>query len=94
IIRNDTVLPAAGFDDCEHRFIPSCSIPASDNSLQGLSGSAFWSVVMGTIFAPVGGEPRKIAQKQAARESPRRMGGLIAAESRESRQTGLKTGQK
>src|SRR5215469_7172914 len=29
IIRNDAVLPAAGFDDCEHRLIPSCSIPAS-----------------------------------------------------------------
>jgi hypothetical protein len=30
IIRNDAVLPAAGFDDCEHRLIPSCSVPASD----------------------------------------------------------------
>src|ERR1700756_2860037 len=29
IIRNDAVLPAAGFDDCEHRLIPSCSFPAS-----------------------------------------------------------------
>jgi hypothetical protein len=28
IIRNDAELPAAGFDDCEHRFYPSCSIPA------------------------------------------------------------------
>jgi len=27
IIRNDAELPAAGFDDCEHRFFPSCSIP-------------------------------------------------------------------
>src|SRR5205823_7021263 len=46
IIRNDAVLPAAGFDDCEHRFIPSCSVPASD-----CSGPAFWSVVMGSISA-------------------------------------------
>src|SRR5438128_4264690 len=38
IIRNDAVLPAAGFDDCEHRFNPSCSIPASDRSWP-----AFWS---------------------------------------------------
>src|SRR5205823_11146169 len=51
IIRNDAVLPAAGFDDCEHRFFPSCSIPASDIFPTGLPGSAFWSVVMGTIFA-------------------------------------------
>src|SRR5206468_4467665 len=51
IIRNDAVLPAAGFDDCEHRFFPSCSIPASDIFPSGLPGSAFWSVVMGTIFA-------------------------------------------
>jgi hypothetical protein len=34
-------LPAAGFDDCEHRLIPSCSIPASDTS-----GPAFSSVFM------------------------------------------------
>ena len=46
IIRNDAVLPAAGFDDCEHRLIPSCSIPASDGS-----GPAFSSVVMDSIFA-------------------------------------------
>src|SRR6185437_15002423 len=46
IIRNDAVLPAAGFDDCEHRLIPSCSIPASD-----WSGPAFSSVVMGSISA-------------------------------------------
>jgi len=49
---------------------------------------------MDTIFARVGGEPLKIAQKQAAREIPRRMPGLIAAERHESRQTGRKTGQK
>jgi hypothetical protein len=38
--------------------------------------------------------PKEFAQKQAAREIPRRMRGLIAAESRESRQSDLKTGQK
>src|SRR4029453_19247829 len=46
IIRDDALLPAAGFDDCEHRFIPSCSIPASDISQQGcpgrLFGQSFW----------------------------------------------------
>src|SRR6476646_3881727 len=42
IIRNDAVLPAAGFDDCEHRLIPSCSIPASE-----CSGPASCSVAMG-----------------------------------------------
>jgi hypothetical protein len=45
-------LPAAGFDDCEHRFIPSCSIPASDTS-----GSASSSVVMGSISARSGQNP-------------------------------------
>src|SRR4029078_7889083 len=30
IIRNDAVLPAGGFDDCGHRLIPSCSLPASE----------------------------------------------------------------
>src|ERR1700736_6639161 len=52
IIRNDAVLPAAGFDDCEHRFIPSCLIPASDTS-----GSASSSVVMGSISARSGQNP-------------------------------------
>jgi hypothetical protein len=56
---------------------------------------------MGTIFArpkasPIEQEqgPKDFAQKQAAREIPRRMPGLIAAECRESRRNGLKTGQK
>jgi hypothetical protein len=40
------------------------------------------------------GEPLKFAQKQAAREIPRRMPGLIAAERGESRQMDRKTGQK
>jgi hypothetical protein len=38
--------------------------------------------------------PTAFAQKQAAREIPRRMRGLIAAERRESRQRDAKTGQK
>jgi hypothetical protein len=49
IIRNDAVLPAAGLDDCEHRFIPSCSIPASEGS-----GPAFSTVFMGSISARSG----------------------------------------
>src|SRR6201999_1577476 len=62
IIRNDAVLPAAGFDDCEHRYIPSCSIPASN-----CSGPAFWSVVMGSISA-------LRAKTNSARKIPRRVG--------------------
>jgi hypothetical protein len=38
--------------------------------------------------------PKEFAQKQAAREIPRRMPGLIAAKPGESRQTGSKTGPK
>src|SRR5258708_6553440 len=41
IIRNDAVLPAAGFDDCEHRFIPSCSIPASEQVRAGFLFSRY-----------------------------------------------------
>src|SRR5207244_11111565 len=42
IIRNDAVLPAAGFDDCEHRLIPSCSIPASDQVRAGFFVQSLW----------------------------------------------------
>jgi hypothetical protein len=35
-------LPAAGFDDCEHRFIPSCSIPASNKSPGRLFLQSLW----------------------------------------------------
>jgi hypothetical protein len=55
-------LPAAGFDDCEHRFIPSCSIPASDRS-----GPAFSSVVMDFNFRAIGERSPAATQKQAAR---------------------------
>src|ERR1700733_1414002 len=73
IIRYDAVLPAAGFDDCEHRLIPSCSIPASD-----MSGPAFSSVVMDSPrrswivanFRTIGKTSLKVARKQTARENP------------------------
>jgi hypothetical protein len=66
IIRNDAVLPAAGFDDCEHRFIPSCSIPASDES-----GPAFSSVVMDSISARSGSDPLEIRAKTIGARNPR-----------------------
>ena len=77
IIRNDAVLPAAGFDDCEHRLIPSCSIPASDLRVRvGFLVSRY-----GYDFrADPRANPYEFAQKQAAREIPRRMAGLIAAD--------------
>jgi hypothetical protein len=84
IIRNDAVLPAAGFDDCEHRFIPSCSIPASDRS-----GPAFSSVVMGSISARAE-KPRKNKQRE---KIPRRLAGLIARDGAESRKSSPKSGQ-
>src|SRR6266481_2423299 len=88
IIRNDAVLPAAGFDDCEHRLIPSCSIPASDRS-----GPAFSSVVMGSISAQSGSDPSSRAKISGARKIPRRVAGLIARSRPESRQSTPKTGQ-
>src|SRR5882757_9110582 len=76
IIRDDAVLPAAGFDDCEHRLIPSCSIPASDQIRAGFLVSRYG-------YCATGNEPFSgtyhcsykcyFAQKQAAREIPRRM---------------------
>src|SRR6201999_3916037 len=73
IIRNDAVLPAAGFDDCEHRYIPSCSIPAS-NSV----GPAFSTFVMGSISARPGQTFRALtfrlrAKINSARSLPRRV---------------------
>jgi hypothetical protein len=58
-------LPAAGFDDCEHRYIPSCSIPASD-----WSGPAFSSVVMDFNFCAIGERSPGATQKQTARGIP------------------------
>jgi len=57
-------LPAAGSDDCEHRFIPSCSIPASE-----ISGPAFSTVVMGSISARLG--PKTPRKNKQARETSR-----------------------
>jgi hypothetical protein len=34
-------LPAAGFDDCEHRLIPSCSIPSSEQVRAGFFFSRY-----------------------------------------------------
>jgi hypothetical protein len=70
-------LPAAGFDDCEHRLIPSCSIPASD-----MSGSAFSSVFMISPrrswivanFRVIGERsPQNHAKTNSARNIPRRV---------------------
>ena len=47
VIRNDTVLPAAGLDDCEHRCFPSCSIPASGKTRVGFLFSRYGSVFRG-----------------------------------------------
>jgi hypothetical protein len=70
IIRNDAVLPAAGFDDCEHRFIPSCSIPASERVRAGFFFSRYgFTATIGTVanFRAIGERSLKSAQKQAAR---------------------------
>src|SRR6202043_1538886 len=65
IIWDDTVLPAAGFDDCEHRLIPSCSIPASDGS-----GPAFSTVAVGMFSARAGERSlRAHAKTSGARKS-------------------------
>jgi hypothetical protein len=61
-------LPAAGFDDCEHRLIPSCSIPASDRS-----GPAFSSVVMDSIFARSGSYPLEPHKNKQREKIPRRV---------------------
>jgi hypothetical protein len=68
IIRNDTVLPAAGFDDCEHRFIPSCSIPASDGS-----GPAFSSVVMDFNSHAIRERSLRSRKNKRREEFPRRV---------------------
>jgi hypothetical protein len=65
IIRNDAVLPAAGFDDCEHRLIPSCSIPASERVRAGFFFSRY-----GFNLCAIGERSPKSAQKQTARENP------------------------
>src|SRR5262249_25522866 len=42
IIRNDAVLPAAGFDDCEHRSCPSCSYSVARANPARLLVSRLW----------------------------------------------------
>jgi hypothetical protein len=82
-------LPAAGFDDCEHRFIPSCSIPASEQVRAGFLFSRY-----GYEFCAKRERVLQIhAKTSGARNPPRRLAGLIAAGSRESRKRRAKTGQ-
>src|SRR3954471_6587436 len=85
IIRNDAVLPAAGFDDCEHRCFPSCSIPASRHGV----GAGFLSVVMGLCeFCAGGSYPFENPRKNKRREKrPAPVGGFIAADRTESRKS-------
>ena len=65
IIRNDTVLPAAGFDDCEHRWIPSCSIPASERVRAG-----FFYSRCGYVFRASKSEPDQIHAKTSGARNP------------------------
>src|SRR5262249_2664613 len=89
IIRNHTELPAAGFDDCEHRLIPSCSIPSS--SIR--PGRLLVQSVMGTCSARWEGPWPYLRKNKRRRKSPRRMAGFIAGQALESRQTGSKNRQ-
>src|SRR5262249_48934530 len=79
IIRNDAVLPAAGFDDCEHRLIPSCSIPSS-----GLRpGRLLVQSVMGTCSArsgvnPLSGITPCFRAKTSGAGNPAPVGGLYS----------------
>jgi len=66
-------LPAAGFDDCEHRLIPSCSIPASDQVRAGFLFSRY-----GFDFRAIRERSLKSTQKQAARENPAPGGGTYS----------------
>src|SRR4051794_29710099 len=85
IIRNDAVLPAAGFDDCEHRCFPSCSFPASRH----IVGAGFLSVVMGLCESCAGGSyPFENPRKNKRREKrPAPVAGFIAADPLESRKS-------
>jgi hypothetical protein len=66
IIRNDAVLPAAGFDDCEHRLNPSCSIPASEHFRVGFLFSRY-----GYDFRAIGSWPPANSRKNKRREKSR-----------------------
>src|SRR4029453_10099025 len=74
IIRNDAVLPAAGFDDCEHRLIPSCSIPSS----RLRPGRLLVQSVMGTCSARTGANPLRFRAKTSGAGNPAPDGGLYS----------------
>jgi hypothetical protein len=89
IIRNDAVLPAAGFDDCEHRFISFVFDPGLGQVRTGF----FFSRYGFQFLRDRGAIPGSHAKTSGARNFPRRVAGLIARGSSKSRQSGLKTGQ-
>ena len=79
IIRNDAVLPAAGFDDCEHRLIPSCSIPASDRKVRvGFLFSRLW-VRVPRAPGVIPWNPRKNKRRRKSRAGWRAYSRLKAA---------------
>jgi hypothetical protein len=64
IIRSDAVLPAAGLDDCEHRFRPSCVRSQPRTSRPGrLFVQSLWVAYVFRALPKL-----EFAQKQAARE--------------------------
>jgi hypothetical protein len=82
-------LPAAGFDDCEHRLIPSCSIPASEQVRVGFFFSRY-----GFDLCAIGERSPQRPRKNKRREKiPRRVAGLIACGRLKSRQSATKTRQ-
>ena len=78
IIRNDAVLPAAGFDDCEHRFIPSCSIPASAIPIKDCPGRLFLQSLWVQLLRDPGAIPLSRAKINSARKIPRRVAGTYS----------------
>src|ERR1700760_952464 len=91
IIRNDAVLLAAGFDDCEHRLIPSCSIPASGFARVGFLFSRYGYFSRNRYWT---NQVRFCAKTSGARNPAPEWCGLIAAWAHESRQSRPKTGPK
>src|SRR3569833_321667 len=61
IIWDDPELPAARFDDCEHRYIPSCSIPALGQVRAGFLFSRYG------FIAEAGGASRPRSRKNKLR---------------------------
>ena len=68
---SDAVLPAAGFDDCEHRFIPSCSIPASDVSHAGFCPGRLFGQSLWIRFSRGSGANPSKSRKNKRREKSR-----------------------